>query len=99
MKKWLVLLLAFVCTDAAAVTVVRGRVDITLQYGVVPMAGANVRLCDSGGGCMDYVPGSDGMYYFNAVPGNQVILINGVQRLQLVVPDQQYLDVAPIKAN
>ena len=63
------------------------------------MAGANVRLCDSGGGCMDYVTGSDGMYYFNAVPGNQVILINGVQRLQLVVPDQQYLDVAPIKAN
>jgi hypothetical protein len=98
MKKWLLLLLALVCTQAAAVTI-RGRVDVRLQYGVVPMAGANVSLCYVGGGCMNYVTGSDGMYYFDAVPGNHVILINGVQRMQVVVPNQPYLDIAPIPAN
>ncbi|MEO6798723.1 MAG: hypothetical protein ABI178_02115 [Rhodanobacter sp.] len=98
MKKWLLLLLVFACTDALAVTV-RGRVDVALQYGVVPMAGANVSLCHVGAGCMNYVTGPDGMYYFNAVPGNQVIMVNGVQRMQLVVPNQPYMDVAPIRGN
>ena len=98
MKKWLLLLLAFTCTDALAVTV-RGRIDIALQYGVVPMAGANVSLCYVGKGCMSYVTGSDGMYYFNAIPGNHFVMVNGAQRMQLFIPNQPYMDITPIRFN
>lgn len=98
MKRWLLLLLVFASADAWAITI-RGRVDIALQYGVVPMAGATVSLCYVGQGCMNYVTGPDGMYYFNAVPGDHFIMVNGVQHARLMIPNQPHMDIAPIRVN
>ncbi|WP_024868590.1 hypothetical protein [Pseudoxanthomonas suwonensis] len=97
MKRWLLLLLLLVSAEALAVTV-RGRVDVALQYGIVPMAGAHVGLCNMYG-CLNYMTGPDGMYYFNAPPGQYVLVVNGVQRAQVFIPNQPYFDIAPVRAN
>lgn len=98
MKRWLLLVCVLASTNTLAVNL-RGRVDIALTYGVVPMTGANVSLCTAGQGCVKYVTGSDGMYYFDTAPGDHVVMVNDVEHLRLTVPDQQSLDIDPIQVK
>lgn len=98
MKRWLLLALMFVSLEAAA-TSVRGRVDFFMPYGVVPMAGATVSLCLVGSGCLQYMTGQDGMYYFNAAPGDHILLVNGVQRHRIFIPNQLSFDIPPLRGN
>ena len=98
MKRLLVLLLLVLPLDALATTV-RGRVDFALGGGMVPMNGATVALCVPGGGCMQYRTGPDGMYYFNAAPGNYILQVNAHAPVPLVVPNQPYVDVPPLQGN
>ena len=98
MKVCLFLLLLLLPLDAFA-TQVRGRVDFALQGGMVPMNGALVDLCMLGGGCLRYVTGPDGMYYFNAAPGAHALLVNGRERARVQLPNQAYFDVAPVVGN
>ena len=98
MKRLLFLLLLALPVDALATTV-RGRVDFALAGGMVPMNGAMVALCVVGGGCLQYRTGPDGMYYFNAPPGNYVLQINAAAPMPLFVPNQAYVDVPPLRGN
>jgi hypothetical protein len=79
---------------------VRGRADFYQgNVPVAPMTRAVVDLCIVGGGCLRYVTGNDGMYYFNAVPGNHIVYINGIQRFSLSIPNQYGFDIPPLRGN
>lgn len=96
MKRWLLLLLFVISLDALAATNVRGRVDVAVGEGVLPMAGATVSMCAVGQACTDYVTGPDGMYYFTVAAGDHLIKINGAEKLRVAVPDQETFDVDPL---
>jgi hypothetical protein len=93
------LCLSMVAPDARAATVVRGRVDFALAGGMVPMNGATVALCVVGGGCLSYRTGPDGMYYFSTPPGSYVLQVNALAPVPLSVPNQDYVDVPPLRGN
>ena len=84
---------------AAHATDVRGRIDFSARNGIFAMNGAFVELCIMGGGCLSYRTGYDGMYYFQAVPGNHEILVNGRLLLRQLIPNQQYFDIPPLIGN
>lgn len=98
MNKLLAMLLLLLPLDALA-TNVRGRVDFALAGGMVPMNGAAVALCVPGSGCVQYRTGPDGMYYFNVPPGNYVLQVNAHPPLPVFVPNQPYVDLAPVRGN
>ncbi len=91
-----VLMIAF--TSAMAVDV-RGRIDFSSPYGYFPMTGAQVTFCISDNQCLYYVTGTDGMYYFSAVPGVHRIWVNGIFRLEINIPNRPYFDIAPLMGN
>ncbi len=79
---------------------VRGRVDFYGPSGVFPMVNANVALCTAPGACVAQgVTGADGMYYLTTAPGNYQLVINGMTKQQLQVPDVPLFDVAPLPGN
>jgi hypothetical protein len=98
MKRLVLVLLLMLPLEALASTV-RGRVDFALGGGMVPMNGATVTLCVAGGGCLQYRTGPDGMYYFNAAPGNYILQVNAHAAVPLLVPNQAYFDVPPLRGN
>ena len=63
------------------------------------MSRALVQLCQPGRGCADYETGYDGMYYLELAPGPHDVLVNGVIRLQIVIPNQPYFDIPPVRGN
>jgi len=79
---------------------VRGRVDFYGPSGVFPMVNASVALCSAPGACTPAVTtGADGMYYLSVGPGNYQLVINGMQKQQVSVPDVPLFDVAPLPGN
>jgi hypothetical protein len=89
-----------ISADSAAAVGVRGRVDFYGPRGILPMAGAFVELCHlQRGGCLAFRTGSDGMYFFNAVPGPHLVRVNGMDRQQVLIPNSPYFDVAPTRGN
>ncbi len=79
---------------------VRGRVDFYGPSGVFPMVNAQVALCAAPGACpAATVTGADGMYYLQVPPGNYQLVINGMTKQQLQVPDVPLFDVAPLPGN
>lgn len=94
-----VLALCLLC-DAALGAQVRGRVDFYGPSGVFPMVNANVALCTAPGACVaQAVTGADGMYYLTTAPGRYQLVINGMTKQQLQVPDVPLFDVAPLPGN
>ena len=93
----LILIASSLVSVAANATNVRGRVDIGSPRGFFPMSGAFVELCSQQyPNCQSYRTGYDGMYYFSATPGSYFIRVNGVFRINLIVPNAPYYDVLPV---
>ncbi|MDG2526251.1 carboxypeptidase-like regulatory domain-containing protein [Stenotrophomonas sp. HITSZ_GD] len=93
-------LVLWLLSDAALAAQVRGRVDFYGPSGVFPMVNAQVALCAAPGACpAATVTGADGMYYLQVPPGNYQLVINGMTKQQLQVPDVPLFDVAPLPGN
>ena len=96
----LVLTLLLLVPIAAQAVNVRGRVDFRSPGGVFPMNQAVVELCFAPtNACLAYRTGYDGMYYFGAVPGPHYVRVNGVIRLNLIIPNLHQFDISPLIGN
>ena len=96
--RWLLFAALMSLSNVALSVNVRGRVDIRGQYGVSPMAGAEVRLC-SNSGCENSITSYDGIYFVTVPAGQYSIFINGRQRATIAIPNTQEFDIAPVLGN
>jgi len=93
-------MIALVLTPTIAMAVnVRGRADFYTNGAAAPMVRVTVNLCALNGACQSYVTGTDGMYYFTVAPGNYKVVIGGVERLQISVPDAYSFDMPAVQGN
>lgn len=100
LKSAIGLMLFLLISSVAQAVEVRGRIDFASPRGSFPMAGAVVQICHlERGGCLSYRTGTDGMYYFQTVPGPHNILVNGRAILQIFIPNQPYFDIQPLRGN
>ena len=87
-------------SNIAIATELRGRVDYIHPYTghYQPLPRAEVRLhFQDGRSVAATITGYDGFYYFyNIPPGNYYILINGLKRYFIQVPNLRGYDVPPI---
>lgn len=92
------ILLTAIASTAAA-TQVRGRVDYRDPVATFPMVNATVQLCWAPNACASYVTGTDGFYYLEVNPGQYQLVVNGIARGIVAIPEMPYYDMPPVPGN
>lgn len=95
----LLLLLLLAASGSAFGANVRGRIDFRGPAGIFPMANARVDFCWAVNACVTYFTGNDGMFYLQMNPGQYAVMVNGIYKGTVVIPDLPNYDLPPIFWN
>ena len=96
---WLAGFLSWAIATPATATQSRGRVDYRDPVATFPMVNATVQLCSAPNACVSYVTGTDGMNYLAVNPGQYQLVVNGIDRGLVAIPDAAYYDMQPVPGN